>query len=135
MLPLTGTGFSINKAKNRLTFSLIVQNSMSDYYSGTFDVDVTYPAKYPMEAPLVRFITKVFHPSICPFSGLVDVRPCWSPGIGLGELIVELHSILSEPQDISCHSKAFNPTAFEMKATNKQLYSNTVKYFVERYAK
>jgi len=143
MLPLSiGTGFQINKKKNRLTFSLIVKNSKSDYYSGTFDVDITYPAKYPMEAPLVRFITKVFHPSICPFSGLVDLpnnilcgQLCWSPVIRLEQLIVELHSMLSEPRDVSCHSKAFNPTAFEIKATNKELYSNTVKYFVERYAK
>ena len=139
---LTGTAFQINTEKSRLTFSLIVNNPKSDYYSGTFDVDITYPVKYPMEAPLVRFITKVFHPSICPFSGLVDLpntilyeKTCWSPVIRLEQLIVELHSMLSEPCDISCHSKVFNPTAFEIKATNKQLYSKTVKYYVERYAK
>ena len=143
MLSLTtDTAFQINTEKSRLTFSLIVDNSKSDYYSGTFDVDITYPVKYPMEAPLVRFITKVFHPSICPFSGLVDLpntilyeKTCWSPVIRLEQLIVELHSMLSEPCDISCHSKVFNPTAFEIKATNKQLYSKTVKYYVERYAK
>lgn len=36
----------------------------SPYESGTFELELFLPEEYPMSAPKVRFMTKIYHPNI-----------------------------------------------------------------------
>ena len=36
----------------------------SPYEGGTFELELFLPEEYPMSAPKVRFMTKIYHPNI-----------------------------------------------------------------------
>ena len=49
---------------NTSHFYLISRAVQSPFENGTFELELFLPEEYPMSAPKVRFMTKIYHPNI-----------------------------------------------------------------------
>lgn len=71
----------------------------SPYEGGTFELDIRLPARYPLEPPLVKFRTPVFHPNINNRGDIcLDVlKQQWSPALSLQKVLLSISSLLTDP--------------------------------------
>jgi len=70
----------------------------SPYHGGIFFVRMRFPYDYPMEHPVVRFLTKVYHPNISEEGRLcVFNKAFWLPALGIQEILLSLSALLSSP--------------------------------------
>ena len=52
--------------------SELVANQLTDRDAGTFKLKLEFTEEYPNKAPVVKFVTKIFHPNSMP---LIWVQP------------------------------------------------------------
>ncbi|GJQ77609.1 putative protein modification by small protein conjugation [Trypoxylus dichotomus] len=71
----------------------------SVYEGGTFFLYIQIPYTYPMSPPLVRFITKIFHPNISRHGdiGIDSINTNWSLALTIGKVLISIQSILTDP--------------------------------------
>lgn len=71
------------------------------FEGSTFILDVRLPQRYPFEEPKIRFDTKVWHPSVCPETGVICPGKLdwlqWSPASRIRTMILAVESLLSCP--------------------------------------
>jgi len=71
----------------------------SPYEGGSFELDMRLPTRYPMEPPIVKFRTPIFHPNV---SGGGDIcldilKDKWSPVLSLQKVLLSISSLLTDP--------------------------------------
>ncbi len=71
----------------------------SPYEGGIFFLHMQIPHDYPLRAPEVRFITRIFHPNVSRHGdiGLDCLRHCWSPVLTITKLLISIQSLLTDP--------------------------------------
>ena len=73
------------------------------YEGRKFEIDIAIPETYPNAPPLIKFITKVFHPNIdktgqiCLNILRLPPNGDWRPSINLPKTLLSVHSLLSDP--------------------------------------
>lgn len=86
-----------------LTSFISISNSDSPYKNGTFKLQITLTARYPIDPPLVSFITKIHHPNIDSAGriclDLLKQKPngTWTPCSSLSVLLMAIQQLLIEP--------------------------------------
>jgi len=100
---------------------------------GKFKLLVTFPQEYPFKAPQVRFITQIFHPNVSTTGGicldlLIDK---WLPSYHVASLLVSIRSFLDDPNP----DHGLNNEALELFRKNRPLYEQTVRRYINSYAK
>lgn len=73
------------------------------YAEGVFKVKVNFPDAYPFEPPMIKFMTKVYHPNvdtegrIC--LDLLKMPPTgnWKPAAGIEGLLIAIRMLLMHP--------------------------------------
>jgi ubiquitin-conjugating enzyme E2 T len=81
----------------------------SPYENGTFHLSVNIPERYPIEPPIIRFITQIYHPNV-KLNSKIDNggRICldllnsppkgnWKPIINLSTLLTSIQLLMAEP--------------------------------------
>ena len=87
---------------NRLE-ARITGPSGSAFEGGVFTVEIKLPERYPFEAPLLRFQTKLYHPNvdetgrICLDSLKLPPAGSWRPSLNLLQVLSQLRILLVEP--------------------------------------
>ncbi len=71
----------------------------SPYENGKFKLELFLPDEYPMVAPKVRFLTKIYHPNIDRLGRIcLDVlKNNWSPALQIRTVLLSIQALLSSP--------------------------------------
>jgi ubiquitin-protein ligase len=72
----------------------------SPYAGGIFSVRLEFPVQYPFKAPKLKFITKVYHPSVQLESGEVcqDVVGQWGPTLNAAHCLTVVYTMFQAPE-------------------------------------
>eukprot|EP01122_Echinamoeba_exundans_P016176 TRINITY_DN8117_c0_g1_i1.p1 TRINITY_DN8117_c0_g1~~TRINITY_DN8117_c0_g1_i1.p1 ORF type:complete len:153 (-),score=42.18 TRINITY_DN8117_c0_g1_i1:140-598(-) len=102
-------------------FNVIIAGpSGSPYENGIFKLELFLPPDYPMAAPKVRFLTKIYHPNIDKLGRIcLDVlKDKWSPALQIRTVLLSIQALLSAPNpddplanDVAEHWKKNEPEA------------------------
>ncbi|KAF7561514.1 hypothetical protein G7046_g2621 [Stylonectria norvegica] len=70
------------------------------YAGGTFQVDIEIPDSYPFKSPVIRFITKIWHPNVSSQTGAICLDTLgsgWSPVQTIKTALLSLRMLLEFP--------------------------------------
>ncbi|OBA14534.1 uncharacterized protein OGAPODRAFT_83516 [Ogataea polymorpha] len=106
--------------------------SGSPYEGGKFKLELFLPDDYPMLAPKVRFLTKIYHPNIDRLGRIcLDVlKANWSPALQVRTILLSIQALLSSPNP---DDPLANEVAEEWK-NNEQNAIKTAREWTERFA-
>ena len=125
-------GFQIINFNIDTIFGVLEGPINSIYENGFFFFKIKWNIdNYPFEKPKFSFITKIFHPNIDK-DGLVSYvyNTDWTPAFRNRTVILYIQSLLESP-----NLEVFvNQEAAKLYKENKNLYDNTVKDYINKYA-
>ncbi|KIW16721.1 hypothetical protein PV08_03910 [Exophiala spinifera] len=99
--------------------------SGTPYEGGNYEVSIKIPNEYPFKPPVMKFITKIWHPNISSQTGAIcldTLSTGWSPVLTIKSAMISLQSLLSspepkDPQDaVVAQQLIKNPKEFERQA-------------------
>ncbi|KAH3667330.1 hypothetical protein OGAPHI_002979 [Ogataea philodendri] len=104
----------------------------SPYEGGKFKLELFLPDDYPMVAPKVRFLTKIYHPNIDRLGRIcLDVlKANWSPALQVRTILLSIQALLSSPNP---DDPLANEVAEDWK-NDEQNAIKTAKQWTETYA-
>lgn len=106
------------------------------YQGGKFKVSIKISNKYPYVPPLVKFITKIYHPNIdlkgniC--LNILKPQPGgdWSPTLNIGKLMLSICNLLSDPNP----NDPLNPEAGKLYTSNRSAFEAKAIAMTNDYA-
>lgn len=104
----------------------------SPYEGGTFILELFLPEEYPMAAPKVRMLTKIYHPNIDKLGRIcLDIlKDKWSPALQIRTVLLSIQALLSAPNP---DDPLANDVASVWKA-NESGAIKTAQEWVNKYA-
>nr|CAG8549630.1 10166_t:CDS:2 [Entrophospora candida] len=101
--------------------------------SGVFKLRIEFSHDYPFKSPLVKFITRIYHPNIDDDGSIcVDLlkTDVWKPSTKVTHVLKSIAGLLEHPNP---DDALVGPIA-EIYNTNRSKFDKTAKDFVKKYA-
>ncbi|XP_037710038.1 ubiquitin-conjugating enzyme E2 N [Drosophila subpulchrella] len=97
--PIPGISAIPDENNARYFHVLISGPHDSPFEGGIFKLELFLPGDYPMKAPMVRFLTKIYHPNIDRLGRIcLDVlKDKWSPALQIRTILLSIQALLSAP--------------------------------------
>lgn len=97
--PAPGISASPSEENLRYFNVMILGPTTSPYEGGVFKLELFLPEDYPMAAPKVRFLTKIYHPNIDKLGRIcLDIlKDKWSPALQIRTVLLSIQALLSAP--------------------------------------
>ncbi|KAG0454749.1 hypothetical protein HPP92_024041 [Vanilla planifolia] len=131
--PAPGISASPSEDNMRYFNVMILGPSQSPYEGGVFKLELFLPEEYPMAAPKVRFLTKIYHPNIDKLGRIcLDIlKDKWSPALQIRTVLLSIQALLSAPNpddplsdNIAKHWKTNEAEAVETAKEWTRLYAS-----------
>ncbi|KAK3183995.1 hypothetical protein Dsin_031281 [Dipteronia sinensis] len=136
--PAPGISASPSEENMRYFNVMILGPSQSPYEGGVFKLELFLPEEYPMAAPKVRFLTKIYHPNIDKLGRIcLDIlKDKWSPALQIRTVLLSIQALLSAPnpddplsENIAKHWKTNEADAVETGAL--QFFHSAVNLYLD----
>ncbi|OEL31347.1 Ubiquitin-conjugating enzyme E2 36 [Dichanthelium oligosanthes] len=90
--PAPGISASPSEENMRYFNVMILGPAQSPYEGGVFKLELFLPEEYPMAAPKVRFLTKIYHPNIDKLGRIcLDIlKDKWSPALQIRTVLLSV---------------------------------------------
>ncbi|KAI9086046.1 Ubiquitin-conjugating enzyme E2 35 [Sarracenia purpurea var. burkii] len=131
--PAPGISASPSEDNMRYFNVMILGPTQSPYEGGVFKLELFLPEEYPMAAPKVRFLTKIYHPNIDKLGRIcLDIlKDKWSPALQIRTVLLSIQALLSAPnpddplsENIAKHWKTSEAEAVETAKEWTRLYAS-----------
>jgi ubiquitin-conjugating enzyme E2 N len=131
--PVEGIQAVPDDANARYFHVLVHGPKDSPYDGGTFKLELFLPEEYPMAAPKVRFLTKIYHPNIDKLGRIcLDIlKDKWSPALQIRTVLLSIQALLSAPNP---DDPLANDVAEQWKS-NEHLALSNAREWTRLYAK
>lgn len=120
---------------NARYFKVIIDGPKeSPYEGGRFKLELFLPEEYPMLAPKVRMLTKIYHPNIDKLGRIcLDIlKEKWSPALQIRTVLLSIQALLSKPNpddplanDVAEHWKRDTKAAISQAQEYVRLYASS----------
>lgn len=126
---LTNKEFKINTIDDNISEWIVKIEGPPDtpYSNLTFDVKIIFSSKYPISAPAMYFVKKMFHPNVSN-----EGKVCasflgndWSPTLGASGAIYSLISLLNDPNN----NDPYNSNAAKLWDNKKEYRKEVLKRY------
>ncbi|KAF7634249.1 UBIQUITIN_CONJUGAT_2 domain-containing protein [Meloidogyne graminicola] len=100
------------------------------FEDGTFKLSLEFSEEYPNKPPLVKFVSKMFHPNVYADGSIcLDIlQNQWSPTYDVAAILTSIQSLLDEPNPNS----PANSQAAQLYRENRREYEKRVHAIVEQ---
>eukprot|EP00042_Codosiga_hollandica_P012411 m.27922 g.27922 ORF g.27922 m.27922 type:complete len:149 (+) comp39944_c0_seq1:186-632(+) len=97
--PVPGISAAVDPANDRYFHVTILGPAQSPFEGGVFKLELFLTEEYPMSAPKVRFLTKLYHPNIDKLGRIcLDIlKDKWSPALQIRTVLLSIQALLSAP--------------------------------------
>jgi len=97
--PVPGISAVPDERNARYFHVMVAGPKDSPFEGGHFELELFLPEDYPMSAPKVRFITKIYHPNIDRLGRIcLDIlKDKWSPALQIRTVLLSIQALLSAP--------------------------------------
>ncbi|KAK2077563.1 Ubiquitin-conjugating enzyme E2 36 [Prototheca wickerhamii] len=97
--PVPGISASPSEENLRYFNVIILGPDSSPYQGGVFKLELFLPEDYPMAAPKVRFLTKIYHPNVDKLGRIcLDIlKDKWSPALQIRTVLLSIQALMSAP--------------------------------------
>lgn len=97
---------------------------------GVFKLVMTFDEEYPTKPPVVKFVSRMFHPNVYPDGALcLDILTNrWSPTYDVAAILTSVQSLLHDPNPDS----PANSQAAQLYSENRREYTRRVRETVEQ---
>ncbi|XP_023715843.1 uncharacterized protein LOC111868948 [Cryptotermes secundus] len=104
----------------------------SPYEGGLFYLYLQIPYSYPMCPPIVRFLTRIFHPNVSRHGhvGIDSIQHNWSLALTISKVLISVQSLLTDPYCQVCMEPAVG--ALYMK--DRSTFEDIARSWTWRYA-
>ena len=123
-------GFQIISLIDNTLIGVLEGPINTSYENGFFFFEIKYNSEYPVRHPRFEFLTKIFHPNINGWGLISKYFYDWTPILRTRTFILSVQTFLGTPFDY----EYLNIEAAKLYKENRNLYEDTVKEYVKKYA-
>jgi len=123
-----------SNSTNLLVWDAVIIGAVGTAYEGgVYRLRINFPKDYPFHPPVVKFVTKVFHPNIHENGEIcLDIlKNHWSPAYTISQTLLSIVSLLSDPNP----EDPLNTDAAHLYKTDRYQYILRVQQYIQEYAK
>ncbi|GAX11705.1 hypothetical protein FisN_7Lh076 [Fistulifera solaris] len=104
----------------------------SPYHGGNFILRLEFPTQYPFKAPVLKFQTPIYHPSVLKQTGEVcgAVLGQWGPTLTAEHCLLTVYSLLQDPQP----DHPLEEDIAQQLATNRKEFEKIAKKMTKEHA-
>lgn len=104
----------------------------SPFEGGLFYLHIQVPHGYPLYPPVVRFLTKIFHPNVSRHGdvGIDSLQHNWSLALTISKVLISVQSLLTDPY---CHV-CMEPEIGALYLSDKATYESIARAWTWKYA-
>ena len=130
--PVEGISAAPTEENMRYFNVVIVGPSSSPYEGGVFKLELFLPEDYPMAAPKVRFLTRIYHPNVDKLGRIcLDIlKDKWSPALQIRTVLLSIQALMSAPNP----DDPLDENVAKMWKTDEATAMETAKEWTRLYA-